>query len=312
MLDELRAIAQYHDDRRSAAHEREHIGTLARIEPESEHIEHDAAHAPRTSVASAAFGALALVIAFVIVQSVAFLALDGMGVDVDVETGLGVADALALVAVQAFGILVVAVAAASGFVGWRRLGVRGAPAGSGWRGMRLLLPAGLVVIGPTIVLAIVDGDVFASDLTFSRAIAYVALAIVIAVNEELWFRGLLLDRLGAANKPWLTVVLGAVLFGLPHVGGSVATWLNAAAVTLAVAVPFLVVRLRVQSIWAMVVWHAVIDTWAFLHTSSVVAEGEPSVGELLGSLILPAIVATGYALWFASALRRVRESTITQ
>jgi membrane protease YdiL (CAAX protease family) len=276
-------------------------GSLARIEAHEPHPAVDEPSAPpRTSTASAVLGAIALVLAFVIVQMLAFALLHALGGDVDVDGGLSATDALSIVAVQVAGVLVVVLAAArTGAAGWRRLGVTGSGSTAFVRGWTLLLPAGLVVVVPTLLWSLVDGDVVDDGITIGSALAFVLLALAIALNEELWFRGLVVDRLQAAGRPWLTVLLGSVLFGLPHVGGTAATWLNAAAVMLAVAVPFTVVRLHVRSLWPMVAWHATIDAWAFLHTASVVAEGEPSLAELLAGLALPTIVACGYLLWFA-------------
>jgi membrane protease YdiL (CAAX protease family) len=189
---------------------------------------------------------------------------------------------------------------ATGVSSLRRVGAVDTPRGSFGAGMRLLLPVGALVLGPSIGFALAAGDPLLADgMTLPLAAALLLLAVAIAVNEELWFRGLVLDQLDRAHRPWLTVLGGAVLFGLPHVAATSASWLNAAAVTLAVAIPFTVVRLRVGSIWPLVAWHAAIDAWAFLHTASVVPEGTPSAGEAAVALVLPAIVAAGYLRWWS-------------
>jgi hypothetical protein len=95
-----------------------------------------------------------------------------------------------------------------------------------------------------------------------------------------------------------------VLLGLPHYAGGAAALLNAIAVTLAVGIPFVAVRLRHHALLPMIGWHAVIDAWAFLHTSSVVAQGNPSTKDVIAGLTLPVCIALGYASWYASRRRR--------
>lgn len=252
-----------------------------------------------------AFGLLLL---FVFVQVVAVALLQGVGLDVSVDGALTVRDALVLVLVQLAGIAVVAGIAIGG-VGttWKRLGVAGY-GGEGFdRGWKLLMPAGLLVVGPTVAYALFSSDdVVQSGLGVPAVASFALLALAIAVNEELWFRGLIVDQLQLARRPWLTVFAASLLFGLPHVGATSASWLNAAGVTLAVAIPFTVVRLVVGSLWAMVAWHAIIDTWAFIHTSTVVPEGSPDVAEAIGTLVLPAVLALGYLAWFARGDRARR------
>ena len=254
------------------------------------------------------FGAIGLALLFVVVQGLAFGVLFGLGLDIDVEESLGAREALLLVAIQCVGIAAVAGLVGLGAVSWRRIGATGAQRGSLGAGMWALLPVGLLVVGPSLAVPLFDDDpLLNADLTPGSAIALTLLAIAIGVNEELWFRGLVVERLQRARMPWLTVFAASVLFGLPHVAATSASLVNAAGVTLAVAVPFTVVRLASRSIWPMVVWHAIIDAWAFLHTSTVVAEGSYDLGEALVALVLPAAVAIGYVVWFA----RVGRSRVT-
>jgi membrane protease YdiL (CAAX protease family) len=212
--------------------------------------------------------------------------------------------ALALAASQLLLILVGLALVHSGVSSLRGVGLR-EPARRVAAGVWALAPAGLVVVVPTIAyVAGVEGDLFAAHLTLAKAAAFVLLAILIAVNEELWFRGLLVDVLGGARRPWLAIAGSTVLFGLPHLSGNAASLLNALGVTLAVGVPFAVVRLRHGALVPMIAWHALIDTWAFLHTSSVVAQGDPSASDILVGLILPTILAAGYLSWYAGVRRR--------
>lgn len=250
-----------------------------------------------------------MLFAFVLAQAVAIGVLAAAGVKIDVDQKFGTTQALTLLAVQGAGVAFAAALIWLGPMTWHSVAATGTPRRSFDVGWRLLLPVGIVVIGPTFMYAsFADDSVLDSSLTVGSALAFAALAIGIAVNEELWFRGLIVDRLEQAHRPWLTVGAASLLFGLPHVAATSASWLNAAAVTLVVGIPFTIVRLRCGSIWPLVAWHALIDVWAFLHTSSVVAEGEPSLLEAAAALVLPVIVAVGYVLWFRrEPMRRITQ-----
>jgi membrane protease YdiL (CAAX protease family) len=267
------------------------VDTLHRIEdlPDTD------SRPSRLSPLVAVLAALWMVLGFLFVQ-LAALALVG---PIRIEGQIGAPQAWQLALVQSIGIAVVVLVVALGVTSWRRLGVVGSPAGAFDAGWRLLMPVGLLVIGPTVGYALFsDRDVIHADIDLVRTLAFVVLAGAIALNEELWFRGLVVDQLERAGRPWLVVGAGAVLFGAPHVAASPASWLNAAAVTLAVAVPFTIARLHVRSIWPLVLWHALIDIWAFLHTASVVPQGSPSLVDALATLVLPALIAAGYVVWW--------------
>lgn len=243
--------------------------------------------------------AIAMLVAFVLAQAVALGLLSLIGVELDVDTKLGAGDALTLLVVQAVGVVFAAALIWLGPATWRGVAAARVPRGSFDAGWRMLLPVGIVVIGPTFMYAVVsDSSLLDAKVSVGSALAFAALAIGIAVNEELWFRGLIVERLEHARRPWLTVIAASALFGLPHVAATGASWLNAAAVTLVVGIPFVIVRLRCGSIWPLVAWHALIDLWAFLHTSSVVATGNPGLVEAVLALALPVLVACGYLVWF--------------
>lgn len=249
-------------------------------------------------------GAVALVLLFVLVQGLAFGVLTGAGVDLDVERRIGVKQALALTVVQLAGIVSVVLLVLGGASTWRRLGITGSEPGSFDQGWRLLMPVGILLVAPSFGYALFsDASVVHDGITPTSALVFTVLAVAIGLNEELWFRGLVVDRLRAARRPWLTVYAASLLFGLPHVANTSASWVNAAAVTLAVAIPFTIVRLRCDTLWPLVAWHAVIDAWAFVHTSSVVAEGDPTLPEAFGLLVVPAIVGAGYVIWFRRGQR---------
>lgn len=251
----------------------------------------------------AALLALLLVVAFAAVQSVTLGAMAAADWDIDVAGEIGVRDALQLSLMQVAGIAVALAMVASGVSSWRGIGLRAGP-GSVTRGGRALLPVGVLVIVPSLAYAAASSDsIVDPQLGPARAAAFVLLAVLIAANEELWFRGLVVDLLGGRARPVLVIILSAVLFGAPHYAGTSATLLNSIAVALAVGVPFAAVRLRHQSLLPLIAWHAVIDIWAFLHTASVVAEGDPTTAELAAGLFLPSLIAIAYLAWYLRAAR---------
>ena len=243
-----------------------------------------------------------MVLGFISVQVAGGALLYVLDVDLQVSGDVSIAEAAAIGAIQLCGILAVVALVTAGYASWRELGMRASRAafGAGWRA---LLPVGLLVIGPSVAVALYDGRVVDRGVTPMLALAFVALALLIAVNEELWFRGLLVDALDSARRPWLTIIGSAVLFGLPHAGDTTAHLVNAAAVTLAVGVPFTVVRLRHGALGPLIAWHALIDTWAFLHTASVTPEGSPDVADVVATLVLPSLVAIGYVWWYLRSVR---------
>ncbi|MCW2955657.1 MAG: family intrarane metalloprotease, partial [Thermoleophilia bacterium] len=238
---------------------------------------------------------LGIVLAFVVVQALAsslVLALPGVE-RIDLQP-LSARDAILICLVQAFA-AAVALVWIHGGPGYAAAGLRTSVRRT-WAATRALLPVGLLVLAPGIAVAVADGDVVDPAITPERAAAFVLLAIAISVNEELWFRGLVLARLRAGGRVWLPVFGSALLFGAPHITDEPASWLNAAAVTLAVGIPFAAVRVRYDSLWALIAWHAVVDIWAFVHTASLTPEGDPSVASAAATLVLPAAVAAGYVV----------------
>lgn len=247
---------------------------------------------------------MGLVLLFILVQGVGIGLLDAAGSSIDLTGTLEAIDALQLSAVQALGVVAAALMVAGGVTTWARIGVTGTAPGAARAGGRALLPVALFVLGPSIALALATGrDLVHASISPGEALAMVLLASLIAVNEELWFRGLVADALGGPARPWLVVAASSVLFGLPHLSGSAATALNAAGVALAVGVPFACVRLRYGSLLPLVLLHAAIDIWAFVHTATVVAAGDPSAGEVAAGLVLPACIAVGYGVWFERGRR---------
>jgi membrane protease YdiL (CAAX protease family) len=95
-----------------------------------------------------------------------------------------------------------------------------------------------------------------------------ALALLVALHEETWFRGVILTAL-ATRGPTYAVVASAMLFAIAHSFNLLTTGAPAAAVAYQVATAALVgivfgaVRLRTAMIWPSVVGHAAVD-WAAL------------------------------------------------
>lgn len=261
---------------------------------------------PQRPAPIALMAAVGLVLLFIVVQGVALEIAGALGWTLRIGDSLQVESALVLSFVQAAGIVAIGLLVLGGMTTLRRLGLRGGERQpkAGRRGWNALLPVTLFVLGPSMLLALLDGrDLVHPSLDLGEALAVTLLAVLIGINEELWFRGLVVDQLGGALRPWLVIIGSALLFGLPHLSDSAATVLNAAGVALAVGVPFACVRLRYGSLWPLIVVHSLIDIWAFLHTSSVVAEGNPSTGEIAAGLIVPACIAAGYLTWFARSRR---------
>ncbi|MCW2920866.1 MAG: protease self-immunity family protein [Thermoleophilia bacterium] len=244
-----------------------------------------------------------VVLAFIFFDLLAGVLLQVLGFPVDLSGDIQVGEVLTLCAMKLVSILAAVAFVMSGYSTWQRIGLD-APPPVVHAGLRALAPVGVLVIGLPLGASLASGDaLFDSDLTPGLAAAFVAASILIAVSEELWFRGVLVDVLESARMPWLTIAASSVLFGLPHLPGGSAAALNALAVTLAVGVPFTIVRLRCGSIIPLIIWHAVIDAWAFLHTASVTAQGSPGVGEAVATLVVPALVALGYVWWYRRGRR---------
>lgn len=97
-------------------------------------------------------------------------------------------------------------------------------------------------------------------------LAYAALAIAVGVNEEVWFRGIVLAVL-RPHGARVAIVGTSLLFGILHLANLLAgESLAVAGLQLAFAVLFGVVAaelaVRTGSLWPAIVWHA---AWDFLN-----------------------------------------------
>lgn len=172
-------------------------------------------------------------------------------------------------------------------------------------GMLMLLPVLVLGVVLSIVATALGSDPLIDPrLDLATGVALVVLATIISITEELWFRGLMMAGLGGERRPWLAIFASAVLFAAPHMDGSRASLANAGGVLLVIGIPFAVVRLLTHTLVPLIVVHAMVDAWAFLHTADAAATGSPSNGAIAASLVVPAFIAGGYLLAFRLSVRR--------
>lgn len=163
-----------------------------------------------------------------------------------------------------------------------------------------LAPAGALIILPSLLSDTFHGSpVISNQLSLTQSASFILFATLVALTEELWFRGIIISVLGEEEHLFRAIIVSSLLFGLPHILGGLnsASILNALAVTLAVGIPFACVRVRYRNLASLIAWHALIDTWAFLHTARMSAEGVVSPSELALSLIPPLIIGLLYLKW---------------
>jgi hypothetical protein len=114
------------------------------------------------------------------------------------------------------------------------------------------------------------------------------------------FRGVVHQFIGGWGLK--TVLLSAVLFGLPHavsVGAGVGELLaNAFTVTMVVGVPFAALRERGLGLAPLIVLHGLIDVVAFLGTDSL-GVLDASNQMLVTQSVIAAIIGTCWLVWFS-------------
>lgn len=99
---------------------------------------------------------------------------------------------------------------------WSRVGFR-----RRWPGglKFVLIPLGLIVLlfGIVVINLVSQGanEVFGWGV-WPASLAFVAYLLLVGFSEELMFRGILFQSLRSVLKPWLTVLITAVLFGSMH------------------------------------------------------------------------------------------------
>lgn len=147
---------------------------------------------------------------------------------------------------------------------------------------------------PLAVVPVVVALTAPFDVTPAQALAYVAVTIAVGVNEEIWFRGLLLAalrRLGARTA----VVGAAAVFGALHLtnffAGSPPLYL-ALQFAFACIVGFVLAELVAisGSLWIPIAWHFVHDLVSF-------STGDAYTGTALVGTIAITVVLLTYAVW---------------
>jgi membrane protease YdiL (CAAX protease family) len=138
-----------------------------------------------------------------------------------------------------------------------------------------------------------------------------SLALLIALHEETWFRGVILTSL-ATRGPTYALVASAMLFGIAHSFNLVTTGAPPPAVAYQVATAALVgivfgaVRLRTATIWPSVVAHTAIDWAALLLLYPSTAPVTPQAVTVAGGLLIYGTLAAVGLLLVRRAEPRVR------
>jgi CAAX protease family protein len=121
-------------------------------------------------------------------------------------------------------------------------------------------------------------------------------AILIALHEESWFRGVILTAL-AIRGPTYGVVASAMLFGLAHSANLLTTSGPPAAIAFQVTtacmvgVVFGAVRLRTGMVWPTILAHALIDWAALLAIYPSTSPPVPTMPTVVGGLLIYGILA---------------------
>jgi membrane protease YdiL (CAAX protease family) len=143
-------------------------------------------------------------------------------------------------------------------------------------------------------------------------ILFILLSIVVALAEETFFRGLILQALRPAGV-MTAVILSSLLFALPHLLNSVGgIWdpvftLADTFAAFGIGIAFAALVLRTGSIWPPIVLHALINAIALSSLGSLTVPPQ-SPEQLAGTLVAGAVMAA-YGLFL---LRRVPQSvTVT-
>lgn len=144
----------------------------------------------------------------------------------------------------------------------------------------------------TIAIACVSQGIRVSG---STAVAYAVLAVAVAVNEEVWFRGIILAILRRGRGTVRVAVVGSsALFGVLHLANLAGGEDPAAAVLqLVFAVLFGLVAAEVTvltgSLWPAIAWHAAWDFTNYLG-------GNATDANALAGLAIAGAVVLAYAI----------------
>ncbi len=101
-------------------------------------------------------------------------------------------------------------------------------------------------------------EIIARQLSYSIPFpALIAVLALVGVYEELFARGLLLQRCRSlAGGTWIPVMVSSVLFGLGHLYQG---WIGVAQTTL-IGIVLAVLTLRWRTLWPAILAHALLDT----------------------------------------------------
>lgn len=146
---------------------------------------------------------------------------------------------------------------------------------------------------------------FHADLAAVPMLALAAL--LVGLNEELWFRGIILRGLAPKGLGW-QVWGSAILFGLLHIlngliGQDLLVSLIQVAYAIVLGLAFALVRLKTHSVWPIMLIHALTDFFAWGAQSGQIGTGTVST---LFDVVLPALVIllfSGYSAYLWRSLK---------
>lgn len=163
---------------------------------------------------------------------------------------------------------------------------------------------------PIMALALFAGASAAGRFAGSAALGWFTLSMIsVGIFEEVLFRGVLLDAIRRAvcgRTALRAALVSSVVFGLAHLvnlprQGVGSTLVQIVYATL-IGVFFAAVRIRSQSLIAVVVLHALLD-WSF-YLGSDVFEHAPGTQSAIGPAIVSVLVGLLLAAWGVRLLRR--------
>ena len=134
------------------------------------------------------------------------------------------------------------------------------------------------------------------QVTGAVAASYAVLTIAVAVNEEVWFRGIILAVLRKGGVR-VAIIGSSVLFGVLHLANLAGgTYPAAAVLQLVFAALFGVVAAELTiltgSLWPAIVWHAAWDFANFIGGNAVTSAALAGIG-----IVCATMLTYGVVLW---------------
>lgn len=267
-------------------------------------------HTPTTQSArpfvSRALVGLAVVFVSLIVQAIGFV----VGLAVISGSDPGILDGLdkAGAPARAIGVILVAELVLAGVATFVFYAVRYHPSAASverhrppYRAFAVLVA---LLLGSQLIAVSTEGGI--QEMGASRILLWLGLAIIIGWAEEVIFRGVVHQVIGGFGLA--TVIVSAVLFGLPHVAsfgaGGAELFANAFTVAMVVGVPFAALRERGLGLVPLVFLHGAVDMLAFMGTDSLGVQAAPN-NELLIQCGIVAVIGGCWLLWFAKTQHMV-------